>query len=411
MATDGRIVRRPRYLERLLAWQDRDVIKVVTGARRAGKSTLLQMFARHLAASGISAECITTIDLEDYANRRLLEGTALYDAVTSRLVPDTMNYVLIDEVQNVVDATRVIDGLYRLPNVDLYLTGSNALLLRGSLATLLSGRYIEVSVLPFSFAEFVEAKRALGQDPDPSLPRLFDRYMRTGGFPVVATDELDERMVHDYLEGILNTVLYRDVAQRLGARNIVALSALVSFLFDNIGNPTSPNALSDELRRAGVTLSPNTLGEYLTALTNSYMFYPAQRYDLKGKRLLKLGAKYYGVDMGLRRVVLGHANDLGRILENNVYLELLSRGLEVRVGWGSGREVDFVCDGADGRSFYQVAWSVADPSTLERELTPLRSLASEGPCRLLTTDDRDPVRHGAIVQENVFEWMLGRERP
>ena len=396
------MIDRPLYLERLRRWRDRDVIKVVTGVRRCGKSTLLRLFADELIREGVPSERIITINLEQLENEGLLDYHQLHDEVLRRARPDGMNYVFIDEVQNVPDFQRAVDSLYTRANIDLYLTGSNAMLLGGTLATLLSGRYVEVALLPLSFVEYVSA--AVG----PLSPmRLYQRYLSRGGFPAAVDFAEDSLVLHDYLEGVLNTVLYKDVIQRLNIANGLALGAMTDFLFDNIGNLTSPKAISDAMTSHGTRVSPNTVAEYLSGLANSFIFYPARRYDVRGKRLLKLQQKYYAVDLGLRRMALsGQVRDTGRILENVVFLELRRRYGEVSVGQIGGLEIDFVVQSDEGPRYFQVAESVLDEKTRARELASLEAVRDNYPKFLLTLDDADPAQHGGIRQVNALEWLL-----
>lgn len=398
------MIDRPHYLEQLWRWKDRDVIKVVTGVRRCGKSTLLRLFADELRSSGVSEDQIITINLEQLENEHLLDYHALHHEVLAQLSPQGKNYVFIDEVQNVPDFQKAVDSLYTRENIDLYLTGSNALLLGGTLATLLSGRYIEVPMQPLSFSEYLSAQASASGT---TLQRQYSRYIENGGFPATADFAEDSLSLHDYLQGILNTILLKDVAQRLNVANTLALDALSTFMFDNIGNLTSIKRISDSLSAQGVKTSPNTVAEYLSGLASSYIFYPVKRYDVRGKRLLKLQEKYYAVDMGMRRMVLGNQiRDTGRILENVVFLELLRREGTVRIGKVGEMEIDFVTEGPDGVKYYQVSESVIDPLTLKRELAPLQALSDNHPKFLLTLDDSEPVSHEGIRQVYVLDWLL-----
>lgn len=398
-------INRPHYLATLGTWRDKNVIKVVTGVRRCGKSTLLKLFRRKLLTSGVPAERIININLELLENEPLLDYHALHAEILRRCSPDAKNYVFIDEVQNAPDFQKAVDSLYARDNIDLYITGSNALLLRGTLATLLSGRYVEVQVLPFSFKEYCAARRSEGV----SARRLWSDYLHDGGFPAMGSID-DEVARHDYLEGILNTVLLKDVAQRLGVKNAGLLSALSAYLFDNVGNLTNPKRISDALTSLGTKTSSKTVSEYLGGLCDSYIFYPAQRFDVKGKRLLEMTRKYYAVDTGLRRLSVPNGKrDSGRLLENVVYLELLRREGTVHVGQTSGGEVDFVTNGSRGRAYYQVCESVVDPKTLERELSSLTSIGDNYPKTLLTLDDARPKSHAGIRQLYVLDWLLGDE--
>lgn len=396
------LIPRPSYIEWLDRWCNRNLIKVITGVRRCGKSTILELYAEHLKEQGVDPDCIITINLEKLEYEHLLDYHRLHDEVLKRLNRTSNNYVFIDEIQNVPNFQRAIDSLYTHENIDLYITGSNALLLKGTLATLLSGRYVELSVLPFSFKEYCSAA-----EDEVSPQRLYNRYISTGSMPGALTQAAGSLELYDYLEGILNTVLFKDVAQRLNISNSLGLNALVTFLFDNIGNLTSMKAISDYVTSEGTKISPNTVAEYVSGLVNSYIFYPAKRFDIRGKKILKLQEKYYGVDMGLRRMVLsGQVRDTGRILENVVFLELLRRYNKVYVGKVDGVEIDFVVEGADGFSYYQVADTVCSEDTLNRELSALRAVKDNYPKYLVTLDDVDRISHQGIIQVNALDWLL-----
>ena len=397
-----RTIDRPTYLKTLRSWRDKDVIKVITGVRRCGKSTLLRLFQDELLADGVPANRIIDINLELLENERLLDYRALHHEILSRCDPHALNYVFIDEVQNAPDFQKAVDSLYARNNIDLYITGSNAFLLRGTLATLLSGRYVEVQVMPFSFAEFCSCHAGDGASPR----RLWSEYLHTGGFPALQSID-DEVARHDYLTGILDTVLLKDVAQRLNIANTNLLGALSAYLFDNVGNLTNPKRISDALTSSGMKTSPATVSEYLSGLCNSYIFYPVKRYDIKGKRLLELQRKYYAVDPGMRRTALsGEDRDTGRLLEGIVYFELLRREGSVYVGQGRTGEVDFIARGAEGTKYYQVCESVIDPGTRERELSSLRAIPDNHPKYLLTLDDERPTSHDGIQQLYALDWLL-----
>lgn len=395
------MIARPQYIEQLRRWKDRDIIKVVTGMRRCGKSTLLRMFADELVAGGVPRERIITLNLEQLECEHLRDYRALHEEVLSRVSGPDMHYVFIDEVQNAPEFQRAIDSLYTRDNIDLYITGSNAFLLQGTLATLLSGRYVEVNVLPLSFSEYASAF-----DGRETPQRLYSRYIADGGMPATVSFAGDRIAHRDYLEGIINTVLLKDVAQRLNVSNTLGLGALADFMFDNIGNLTSVKRIADVLSANGVKVSGNTVGEYLSGLVASYIFYPAKRFDVRGGRLLKQQEKYYAVDMGMRRAVLsGQVRDRGRILENLVYLELRRRYGEAFVGKVGDLEIDFVVQGDRGPEYYQVAESVMEES-LQRELESLRVVRDNNAKFLLTLDDCDPVSHAGITQMNVLDWFL-----
>ncbi len=398
------IVDRPFYLDKLLRFKDKSVIKVITGVRRCGKSTMLAMFAKYLLNLGIDEAQIQTYNLERLENEELLDYRRLYMRCVEGLVPGKKNYLFIDEIQNVADFQKAVDSLYVRDDVDLYITGSNAFLLSGNLATLLSGRYVEIRMTPFSFAEY----RAAREDTGESLQRTWSSYIAEGGMPATLQLSDDPSSRFDYLDGIISTILLKDVAQRLNIANTLALSSLVTFMFDNIANLTSVKAIADAMTAQGVKLSPNTVAEYLSGLCNSYFLYPVKRFDVRGKRLLKISEKYYGVDMGIRRVLLSaQVRDVGRILENVVFFELVRRYTSVSVGKVNDQEIDFICTSEYGRAYYQVAQSVQDPSTLEREISALRATGDDYPKFLLTLDDAEPLSHNGVTQLNALDWLMG----
>lgn len=396
------LIPRTAYIERLEAWRDRDVIKVVSGVRRCGKSTLMELWKRRLVELGVPAERIVHINLELLENERLLEYHALHDEVLAHAVSGVTTYVLLDEVQNVPEFQKAVDSLYARDGIDLYITGSNSRLLKGTLATLLSGRYVEIEMLPLSFAEY----RGTTAGEKRSASRAWSDYLHDGSMPAVASLLGQDTLIHDYLQGIINTVLLKDVAERLRVSSVSNLVSIATYLFDNIGNLTTSKGIADAMTSAGSKISPNTVSEYLQGLCASYLLYEARRYDVRGKRLLKQERKYYAVDMGMRRVLCSNdVRDTGRILENVVYLELLRREGEVYVGKGPAGEIDFVTNGPSGRAYYQVSESVREPRTLERELSSLRAVPDSYPKYLITLDDERPISHEGIEQVYALDWL------
>ena len=312
---------REKYLSELRQWRDKDVIKVITGVRRCGKSTLMDQWAGELMNDGVPEGNVIHINLEMMENENLLEYHALHEAVLSRCEGNSMHYVLLDEVQNVPDFQKAVDSLQTRPNIDLYITGSNALLLSGTLATLLSGRYVEVRMLPFSFAEYSCAH----SDGGASTTRLWSSYLHEGSFPAVTQLGGSDSLVFDYLDGILNTILVKDVAQRTNG-SAPLLRRLAAYLYDNVGNLASPASIAKAMTTAGTKVSAPTVSRYLEALEAAFVIYPAHRFDIRGKRVLKQDSKYYAVDTGLRRMLCSNnVRDTGRLLENVVFLELLRR--------------------------------------------------------------------------------------
>ncbi|MDR3305603.1 MAG: ATP-binding protein [Clostridiales Family XIII bacterium] len=400
-------IKRERYMKKLRELRDEHIIKVIVGVRRCGKSILLEMFRDELSASGVNEKQLTYINFEEPENidAKTYTWRDVYDRIRGKLQADKMNYVFLDEVQNVPDFERMVDGLYAKKNVDLYVTGSNARFMSSRIATLLSGRHIEIKMLPFSFAEYVSAYE------NPNAEQLFQDYLNYGAFPQAADFVKNHKagLVNDYLTGIYNTVVIKDVMTRQGVSNTKTAANIMRFMLDNIGNMTSPKGISDTMTADNQAVSRPTVVNYLTALAESFLIYPVMRFDVKGKKLLQNYEKYYTVDAGLRKVVLGSkANaDMGRVLENIVYLELLRRENIVRVGRAGEKEIDFVIVDTNGNtSYYQVALTVREEKTLERELSSLRGI-DDSPKYLLTLDPEERNFDG-IRQINAIKWLLGK---
>lgn len=398
------LIDRPDYLRKLSAWRDKPVIKVITGVRRCGKSTLMDMWERHLRQEGVMADHIIHINLELLENEPLLEYHALHDRIMSACADDMMHYVLIDEIQNVPEFQKAVDSLNARANIDLTITGSNANLLSGMLATLLSGRYVEIRMLPLSFGEYLET----GDDAQ-SRQRRWSDYIHDGSFPAVAMLRGDDTLTSDYLDGILNTILIKDVAGRLHA-NASLLRTLITYLYDNIGNLTSAAKIANSLTSMGTKVSQPTIASYLDGLESAFVIYPARRYAVKGKHLLKLERKYYAVDMGMRRALCSNnVRDTDRILENIVYLELLRREKEVYVGQGPSGEIDFVTNGVEGLKYWQVSASVRNEETLERELSSFRPIKDNYPKTLITLDDERATSYDGIRRVYALDWLTERK--
>lgn len=393
------MIPRPHYMNWLNRWRDKDVIKVLTGMRRCGKSTVLHLFGEQLVAEGIKRSNIISINFESMDGDYPLDAKPLYDFIVSRLSTGT-NYVFLDEVQHVSDFERVVDGLYVRHDVDLYITGSNAFFLSGELATLLTGRYVEIEVMSLSFAEYHSA------DPQQNVDSAFNRYLTYGGLPY-SLQIGQPRDVADYLGGVFNTVIVKDIAARNPRMNMRAFSETAAFLADNIGNITSQKKIAGELTASGHKISPTTVASYINELKSSYLLYEARRYNVKGRQHLNTLEKYYLGDLGLRYWLLGNAQqDIGHRLENAVYLELLRRADSVSVGAMPSAEIDFVTRDHEGLKYYQVAMSVLDPATLERELAPLKAVHDDYPKTLLTLDRIGVGDRNGIRQENIIDWLL-----
>jgi len=398
------IVQRKEYLDTLKRWREKQIIKVVTGVRRCGKSTLFSLYINYLIDTGVSKNQIIYVNLEEIEHENLLDYKALYDYIKERLVKGKCTYIFIDEVQQCKFFEKAVDSLYIKENVDLYITGSNAVMLSGELATLLSGRYIEISMLPLSFTEYLDFSK------EKDIRTAFNDYLRYGSFPYVAGLEKKDTTIRTYLEGIYNTILIKDVATREGITDISVLESIIKILSSNIGSPVSAKKVSDTINSSGRKISVNTVDSYIRALNQSYVFYKADRYDIKGKQYLKTLGKYYIVDTGLRNMLLaGTASDLGHLLENVVYLELMRRGYKIHIGKLIDKEIDFVVSGVKGVEYYQVSASVLDKNTMTRELSPLMKISDNHPKYLLTLDDIIPnANYNGILHTNLIEWLLNK---
>jgi predicted AAA+ superfamily ATPase len=395
-------------MERLASFRGKQLIKVVTGIRRCGKSTLFDLFTDYLKENHVENRQIIRLNLEYPEYHELQTAMRLYEYIRERLQEDCMNYIFIDEVQMVPEFQKAVDGLFVRKNCDVYITGSNAYILSGELATLLSGRYVEIKMLPLSFKEYISAS---GGRAD--LAVKYRDYLENGSFPYVL-ELAGKRNIRAYLEGVYNSIILKDIVARKKISDITQLENVTRFVFDNIGNFTSATNIANALISGGRKISVHTVDSYLEALTESFVLYKAGRYDIKGKQYLVTGAKYSLADLGLRYYLLGGKKaDAGHILENVVYLELLRRGCEVHVGKVGAAEVDFIAVGQNGEEYYQVAYTAEgeagkDGKTiLERELAPLEAIRDHNPKYLLTLDFTPDASHNGIKQLNALDWLLG----
>ncbi len=401
----NKIILRDEYLQTLKEFKDKDIIKIVTGIRRCGKSTLMQIFQGYLKESGVQADHIIAINFEDYDYEDLKQPRELYKYIKDRLVDDDMHYVFFDEIQNVEDFPKVVDSLNLKPNVDLYLTGSNAYMLSSEIATFLSGRYVEVKMLPLSFKEYV---KATGDEKELSLK--YQKYLKFSSFPYAMMLDEKEEVINQYLESIYSTVMLKDIISRKKITDVMMLESVIRFMFDNIGNLTSTKKISDTMTSDGRKVDVKTVEKYITALEESFVVYQAKRYDVKGKNYLKTLDKYYVVDIGLRYMLLGSRNaDTGHILENIIYLELIRRGYKVYVGKVESEEVDFVARNSKGIIYYQVAATVREESTLLRELRPLQKITDHYPKYIITLDEDPDADYDGIRRINALQFLLGEE--
>lgn len=397
------MIQRKEYLKKLIEFRDKQLIKVVTGVRRCGKSTLLKMYQEWLREQGVEASRIISINFEDIDYEELTDYRKLYDYLKEHLNSERMTYIFLDEIQNVADFPKVVDSLYIKNNVDIYMTGSNAYMLSSEIATLISGRYVQIEMLPFSFKEYMESTGSMN---DRGVK--YTEYLENSSFPQTLELKGQPDEIRDYLEGLYNTIVVKDIVNRKKITDTMMLKSLLRFVFDNIGNPLSSKKIADTMTSAGRKIDVKTVEKYLGALTESYILYQAKRYNIKGKQYLKTLEKYYVVDVGLRFMLLGSKQmDAGHILENVVYLELLRRGYDVYVGKINEFEVDFVAQNSRGTSYFQVALTVRDEKTLQRELRPLQSIRDHYPKMILTLDEDPETQYDGIRRVNARDWLLG----
>lgn len=400
------MIKRPKYLEELKRWKDKDLIKVITGIRRCGKSTLFELFINYLKENDVKEDQIFHINLEDMSYD-FTDYKELYNFINIKLDSNKKYYIFLDEVQNVPSFQKAVDSLYIKKNVDVYITGSNAHILSGELATLLSGRYIEIKMLPLSFKEYISAF-----EQEKNYQQIFLEYMKNGGMPGnIEVLKATPNDIDKYLDGIFSTIVYKDVMSRNNLTDIMLLDGILKFIFDSIGSPISTKKISDTLTSKGKSTSNHTVEKYLIGFLESFLIYKAERFDVKGKKLLARDYKYYAVDTGLRSYLLGKKadSDMGHILENIVYLELLRRGYKVYVGKTDEFEIDFVTENRDGLKYYQVALTVRDRNVLDRELKPLQKTGDHYPKFLLTLDMDLETEYEGIVKMNVVDWLLNEE--
>lgn len=394
-------IKREEYLERLRNLKHKKLIKILTGIRRCGKSTVLEMFKNELLKNGVDENQIIFINFEDYENKSLRNPDVLYNHIKKLLTPK-MNYIFLDEIQRVENFPEVVDSLYIKDNVDLYLTGSNSSLLSSEIATLISGRYVEIKMHPFSFAEFV---MATGQSEN--LSKAYRQYIETSSFPYVLELLQTPQEINSYLEGIYNTILVKDIIDRKKIADTNVLKSVTQFIFDNIGLELSSKRIADTLTSNGRKSDPKTIEKYVSSLEESFIINKASRYNIKGKEYLKSLEKYYVSDIGLRNFMLGKkAMDVGHILENIIYLELLRRGYSVYVGKIDDMEIDFVAQNQQGNFYIQVAASVRDENTLKRELRSLQAIKDNYPKILLTLDDDPECDYEGITRKNALDWLV-----
>ena len=395
-----KLINRKEYLDFLIKLKDKNIIKVVTGIRRCGKSTLFELYKNYLYETGVRDEQIISLNFENPSDMKFSDWKELYNYINDRVDSKKMYYVFLDEIQILEHFEKAVDGLFLNKNIDLYITGSNSYMLSGELATYLTGRYMQIHMLPLSFSEYLEY---YGRENE---LKKYNTYIENGGFPYLLNLDNNSELINNYLDGIYNTILLKDVVSRNNVKDTLILESIVKFLFDNIGQIVSTNKISATLNSNNRKNSVNTIESYLSYLLDSYLIYKVSRYDIKGKEYLKTGDKYYVCDLGLRNYLLGGIKDLGSILENVIFLELKRKGYQIYIGKYDDLEVDFVLKNNDGLKYVQVALSVRDEKTLERELNVLTKIKDNYPKYLITLD-YDKVDHEGIRQIPALDFLTG----
>lgn len=401
-----KLIQREQYMDFLRGHREKHSIKVVSGVRRSGKSTLFRLYKEELLAEGVSPEQIISINFEELEYEELQEYHALHQYVMDRLIPGKMMYIFLDEIQHVPEFERAVDSLYVKENTDIYVTGSNAYFMSSEIATLLAGRYVQIEMLPLSFKEFCEAY----EDRGLQVSEIYQLYLEQSSFPGALQYADNQWSQQEYLQGIINSVVLKDVMTRAKGADVQILESLLKFMVANVGSLLNPKKIADSLTSAGRKVDGRTIERYIGALRDALLMYQADRYDVRGKELLKVNAKYYMVDPAFRNILLpANRRDRGHVLENIVYLELIRRGYRVYVGHLQKGEIDFVAQKPGQVEYYQVSETVLDPNTLERELAPFSYIADNHPKILLTLDviNRNANYEG-IYQYNVLDWLLGK---
>lgn len=395
------MIERQEYLDFLIKLKDKNIIKIVTGVRRCGKSTLFTLFKEYLLKNQVSKDQIISLNFEDVKDNTFKNWEELYNYIDSKLLEGKMNYIFLDEIQTINGFEKAVAGLLFQENVDLYISSSNACVLSEKFSTYLTGRYMQIHMLPLSFKEYASYYGVDNYDKQYSL------YVQNGGFPYLLNLNNDTDLIRNYLDGIYNTVLLKDVITRNGIKDTMILDSVVKFLFDNIGQLVSTNKIANTLSSNKRKCSVNTIENYLSNLLDSYIIYKISRYDIKGKEYLKSGDKYYVCDLGLRNYLLGTVRDYGSILENIIFLELKRRNYDIYIGKYDNMEVDFVIKNKDGIKYIQVSLSVRDEKTLNHELKPLQAIPDNYPKYIITLD-YDYVDYDGIKQINAIDFLLGK---
>lgn len=400
------LIPRKEYLDWLCRWRDKQIIKVVSGVRRCGKSTLFTLFKQNLLKQGVGEKQIISINFEAMEFEALRDYHTLYQYINDRLQQDCKNYIFLDEVQHCTEYQKAVDSLFIKDNCDIYLTGSNAYFMSGELATVLSGRYVELKMLPLSFKEFVSSFAP--ENVDISIQEKFNLYLNYGSFPFLARYNSFDSDAYNYLRDVYNTIILNDIVKRLKITDVNALDKVTKFIADNIGNIVSINKIANTLKSGGKSIDNKTVEKYLQGLVDALFLYKAPRFNIKGKQLLTNMPKYYIVDIGMRNILIRNKeSDIGHIIENLAYLELMRRGYEVYVGDIDKGEVDFVAIKNKQTEYYQISATTLNPDTLARELAPLQSVQDNYPKYLLTLDELfGEANYNGIQKKNLIKWLL-----
>lgn len=405
------LINRPRYLDQLIQNKDVDLVKIVTGIRRCGKSSLLDLFHQYLTEQDVPSSNIIHMNLESLRYRNLGDYLSFYDYVSQRISKAGRTYLLFDELQAVEHWEKAIESFRLDYDVDIYITGSNAYLLSTEFSTLLSGRYVEIQVLPLSFKEFLDFNSFTS---DVTMEERFQKYLQFGGMPILREYQFNEPRINQVLEGIYSTVVLRDILQRNPGADQTTLQKIMLFLCSNIGSITSPNNIGRILSSEGDIQTGNvkgiagkTVDKYISMLRNAYVFFSVGRYDVKGKQLLKTLGKNYIIDLGFRNMLLGYRDaDRGHILENIVFLELLRRDYHVYIGKIGETEIDFIAEKPNDKIYLQVTESMQSPETRERELRPLRMISDNYEKIVLSMDRHFIASYDGIKSLNLIDWLL-----
>lgn len=402
------MIKRETYMSRIRPFIGNDLIKILTGIRRSGKSVMLNLIQDELAGQGVSCQQIISMNFENMSNAHLCNAVALHDEIIRRANEiEGKVYLFFDEIQEVENWEKCINSFRVELNCDIYITGSNARLLSGELATYLAGRYVEFVIYPFSFGEFIELYRTIY--PDTDTQQCFIKYLTLGGMPYLSNLRYDENASRQYLRDLFNSVELKDIVKRNNIRDVDMLERIISYITANVGTTFSSTAISKYLKSEGRSVSTETVMNYIRACTDAFLFYQVKRQDLQGKKILTVNEKYYVADHGVREAVFGgNMKDINLVLENIVYMELLRRGYTVTVGKVSDKEIDFVCEDHGNKLYVQVAYLLASEDTMKREFGVFDRVRDNFPKYVVTLDELDMSRDG-IKHRNIRDFLLQKE--